>query len=176
MWILCLRWNPPCANGDPITKYVLESDSGRNGSFSVVYEGPSKSYKLLRLQPATTYRLRLAAVNSHGPSKWSRVVAESTFGGPPPQPAPPSCVKVDVGQVTLAWVARPGDERFSLQMEEVGGPHGFIPQYDDRGTSCVVSELKRNSLYRFRVSFGLIHYLKECTVCCNIVLFSGNKA
>jgi len=37
-----------------------------DGSFSEIYAGPQKQYKLTKLSPSTSYAFRLAAVNSVG--------------------------------------------------------------------------------------------------------------
>ena len=43
------------------------SQGAGDGSFTEVYAGPQKQYKLTKLSPSTSYAFRLAAVNSIGP-------------------------------------------------------------------------------------------------------------
>ncbi|CAG0916270.1 unnamed protein product [Notodromas monacha] len=150
-YALQLKWHPPTENGGKLIKYILESDEGRNGVFNVAYEGPQRGCRLTKLSPAMSLRLRLAAVNKFGSSKWSEVVSMSTSGSAPGQPTAPWCERVDTSSVSVAWTRRSPDESFTLQMEEHGGPHGFLPQYNGRDTNCHVSKLKRNTIYRFRL-------------------------
>ena len=65
-------------NGSKISNWVLESDQGVGASmaaegsdsdavtFSEVYSGLQRQHKLTKLQPATRYTFRLAAVNAIG--------------------------------------------------------------------------------------------------------------
>ena len=56
-------------NGSKVT-YILESDQGSGSAagdaFTEVYSGTLRQHKLTKLQPATCYTFRLAAINAIG--------------------------------------------------------------------------------------------------------------
>lgn len=62
---LQLRWQAAVDNGAHIQQYILECDSG-TGVFSEAFRTRLKQHNLSRLQPGTSYRFRLAAVNECG--------------------------------------------------------------------------------------------------------------
>lgn len=63
---LQLKWNAPPDNGAPIYQYVLEWDEGRGEGFVEIFKNRNKQHNVIRLQPATSYRFRIAAVNECG--------------------------------------------------------------------------------------------------------------
>ncbi|GFN79543.1 fibronectin type-iii domain-containing protein 3a, partial [Plakobranchus ocellatus] len=64
---LSFRWNAVCENGSKITSYLLEYDQGLGeDSFTEVYSGLERQYKLTRLTASTKYLFRLAALNACG--------------------------------------------------------------------------------------------------------------
>lgn len=63
---LQLRWAAVPDNGAPVTHYALESWQDTSSAWQEVYRGKGKQSNLSKLQPATSYRFRLSAVNEVG--------------------------------------------------------------------------------------------------------------
>lgn len=152
---LQLKWSAPPDNGAPIMNYILESDEGKGEGFVEVYRNRNKQHNVIRLQPATTYRFRIAAINECGKSAYSDAVTFSTCGSPPPPPAPPTLVDARVTSLRLSWQKRPTDEDFTLQMDDHRSGHGYLAVYNGKDSNCCVEKLARHSDYKFRVGFNL---------------------
>ncbi|XP_077285751.1 miles to go isoform X2 [Arctopsyche grandis] len=148
---LQLRWNAPNDNGSHILHYILQYDEGKGGDFVDLCKPRNKQHNLQKLEVATCYRFRLAAVNGVGRGSWSEEVAFSTCGTPPSPPSPPSLVHATSSSLALCWVNRPGDDDFSLQMEDEHNRHGFLVVYAGRETENICKGLVRCSNYKFRL-------------------------
>lgn len=151
-----LRWNAPNDNGAHISHYILESDeassiSGQTGHFVSIYEGRAKSFSVPKLQPSTPYKFRLIAVNEHGKSRPSELACYSTHGSAPSQPVPPSLADITQSSLRLLWSKRPCDDEFTLQMDDAETGHGFLPQYNGPEVEHVVTGLRRNTGYKFKL-------------------------
>lgn len=148
---LQLRWNPAVDNGSHIQHYILQYDEGKGGDFIDLCKPRNKQHNLQKLEASTRYRFRLAAVNGVGRSPWSEEVTISTCGSPPLPPSPPTLIHASPSSLSLCWERRIGDEDFTLQMEDEGKRHGFLPVYTGRDTEHVCDELFRCSDYKFRL-------------------------
>lgn len=84
-----VNWEVPLSNGTDVTEYRLEW-GGVEGSMQICYCGPSLSYELKGLLPATTYYCRVQALSVVGPGPFSEVVACVT---PPSVPAIVTCLQ-----------------------------------------------------------------------------------
>ncbi|CAG5117976.1 unnamed protein product, partial [Candidula unifasciata] len=147
---LLLKWNAACENGSKITAYSLECDQG-DGSFSEVYSGAQRQFKVPQLNASTRYSFRLAAINNSGKSAYSEEVSFFTSGSAPSQPDPPMLSEQFVYALTISWIRRPNDDEFLLQMEDETTGHGFITVYNGQSLSTVIRNLKRNMEYKFRL-------------------------
>ncbi|KAG7250401.1 hypothetical protein CRUP_001564, partial [Coryphaenoides rupestris] len=78
---LGVRWEPPCDHGSPITSYLI--DLGERQPLAV---GPVTHHILQNLQPDTSYRIRVQALNSLGAGPFSHAFKLKTK---PLPPAPP---------------------------------------------------------------------------------------
>ncbi|XP_046676648.1 fibronectin type-III domain-containing protein 3A isoform X2 [Homalodisca vitripennis] len=148
---LQLRWNAVADNGSPITHYLLQSWQESSKEWVEVYRGKGKQSNLSKLQPATTYKFRLAAVNECGQSDWSDEVVFCTSDSPPTAPAPPVLQEAGVTSLTLGWEQRPVDDEFTLQMDDRDTGHGFLPVYNGKDLSHVCNDLRRHTAYKFRL-------------------------
>lgn len=146
---LTLKWGAPADNGAHIDHYVVEWEV--NGQWTEVARSKSKQAHIAKLQPATPFKFRVAAVNQYGKSEFSPGVIYETCDSPPPQPSPPSLFHASPTSLTLHWVARPQDDDFTLQMEEPDSKHGFLAVYNGKETSHTCTSLKKNTFYKFRV-------------------------
>lgn len=87
-------------------------------------------------------------------SVYSDVVMFSTCGSPPTQPAPPVLQEASVTSLRLAWIKRPTDDEFTLQMDDQKSGHGFLSLYNGKDSCYNVEKLTRHSDYKFRVSLN----------------------
>ncbi|KAJ8971455.1 hypothetical protein NQ314_000712 [Rhamnusium bicolor] len=148
---LQLRWNAVNDNGSHILHYVLEYDDGKDGEFIEFYKGRGKTHTLQKLQPATTYKFRLAVVNEVGKSSYSDPIAYCTFDNPPIQPNPPNLVAATVQTLHLQWNRRPKDDEFILQMDDPKTKYGHMNVYNGRDNFHICQGLTYFSDYTFRL-------------------------
>lgn len=148
---LQLRWNAATDNGSSIVHYVLEYDEGKGGDFKEVCKIRSKQHTLQKLQPATGYRFRLAAVNAQGQSAWSPIVTYHTFDNPPAQPHPPTLLEATVHSLRLRWQMRRADDEFTLQMNDPRTQYGALTVYAGPEVEYVCNNLQHSSDYSFRL-------------------------
>ncbi|KRT80542.1 Fibronectin domain-containing protein [Oryctes borbonicus] len=146
---LQLRWNAVNDNGSHIQYYVLEYDEGKGGDFIELYNSKGRQYNLQKLQPATSYKFRLAAVNEVGKSLYSDLVTYTTSDNAPLQPSPPVLKEATVNLLHVQWHKRPRDEEFVLQVDK--NPYGYIAIYNGPDTEYVHENLQRYTDYKFRL-------------------------
>ena len=128
---------------------MLECDSGQG--FSEVQRCRSKHHTVSHLQPATGYRLRVAACNELGQGAFSEPVSLQTAGLAPPPPEPPRLDQATATALSLSWSRRPTDDSFSVQMEGERSEYGFRPEYSGPDTQHRATGLTRNTSYRFKL-------------------------
>ncbi|KAL5107496.1 Fibronectin type III domain-containing protein 3B [Taenia crassiceps] len=163
---LSVRWAVPVDNGAKITSYCLQyatiTKGGGTPSFQICYTGTQRFHKLSHLLPATTYMLRVAAINAHGQSPWSDVVSVMTYGLPPSSPDPPRLLKATTHSLHLIW-DQPTSHgstiasskpilRYQLEMQEGEARQHFKKVFDDDATQYLAEGLRRCCLYRFRLA------------------------
>lgn len=146
---LQLRWNAVNDNGSHILHYILEYDDGKGGEFMELYKSRGKQQTLQKLQPATIYKFRLAAVNEVGKSSYSDIVTYTTSDVAPTQPNPPVLKEAKVHSLHLCWQKRPKDELFVLRMDDPKGYNLIV--YNGKGTECIKEDLHRFTEYKFRL-------------------------
>ncbi|KAJ8254884.1 hypothetical protein GJAV_G00198440 [Gymnothorax javanicus] len=104
---LTLRWEEPCCHGAEITGYNI--DLGEQLPLSV---GRVNSFVLDNLQPDTTYRVRVQAVNSVGAGPFSPVLRARTRPLPPDPPTL-ECAVPGPQTLKLKWGEGPSRPQFS---------------------------------------------------------------
>ena len=82
-------------------------------------------------------------------SEFSEAIQFSTLGTIPSEPDPPMLSERGVKHLTLSWIKRPTDETFTLQMADES--NYFRNKYSGSALTCVVTELYRDTEYKFRV-------------------------
>lgn len=87
-------------------------------------------------------------------SEFSETIQFSTLGTIPPEPDPPMLVEKGVKYLTLSWIKRQIDETFSLQMTDE--LNSFRTKYTGPLSTCTVTDLYRNTEYKFRVNSIII--------------------
>lgn len=148
---LQLRWNAVNDNGSHIQYYILEYDEGKGGDFVELHKSRGKQHSLSKLQPATVYNFRLAALNEVGKSVYSDVASFSTSDVAPLQPAPPSLRDSTINSLHLVWNRRPKDDEFVLQLDDLKTRYGYLIIYNGKNTEYICENLKRYTDYKFRL-------------------------
>nr|CAD7591808.1 unnamed protein product [Timema genevievae] len=164
-----LSWQEPASHGAEITHYNIDV-----GDRMLTTGGPELDYTVENLQPDTTYRLRVQAVNSVGVGPFSPVLRAATLRLPP---APPrlECVNVSHNYLKLKWGdgKNPHFIQFTVEMEsprsrdieickssvQLKSPYlierpvcRFQTVYQGTSHSCKVNRLQELTMYRFRVA------------------------
>lgn len=148
---LQLRWNAVNDNGSHITSYILEYDEGKGGDFVELCKNKGKHHSVIKLQPATVYKFRLAALNDAGKSAYSDIVAYSTSENPPQQPHQPNLKQSSVNSLHLIWEKRPKDDDFELKMDNPNTNYGYLAVYNGKDTEYVCSNLTQYTDYKFKL-------------------------
>lgn len=146
---LQLKWNAPADNGAQILHYILESDLGKKNDFQEITRTKYKTFNYTKLQPATAYLFRLAAVNEVGQSNYSQTVCYETAMNSPSQPQPPFMQNATSTSLRLGWHRRPTDDEYIVQMMELGHS-GYFNMYDGPETTYECTGLRRATAFQFR--------------------------
>uniref|UniRef100_A0A673WJS0 Fibronectin type III domain containing 3A n=1 Tax=Salmo trutta TaxID=8032 RepID=A0A673WJS0_SALTR len=147
--IVAVGWEPPCDHGAEISSYLI--DLGERQSISV---GPVTKYIIQHLQPDTSYRIRIQALNSLGSGPFSHTFKLKTKPLPP-QPPRLECTAFSHQTLRLKWgdgpaKATPSDAlQYQLQMEDKRGR--FVSLYRGPCHTHKVQRLNESTSYMFRI-------------------------
>ena len=145
-----LKWNTVADNGAQIQYYILEYDEGKGGEFVELYKRRGKRHTVQKLQPATSYKFRVAAQNEVGKSIYSDVVTYTTYDVAPTQPNPPTLREARINTLRLSWQRRPKDDEFVLQMDDPNHMYGYMTVYNGRENEYLCDNLRRYTDCKFR--------------------------
>uniref|UniRef100_A0A667YYY0 Fibronectin type-III domain-containing protein 3A n=1 Tax=Myripristis murdjan TaxID=586833 RepID=A0A667YYY0_9TELE len=146
---LGLCWEPPCDHGSEITSYLI--DLGERQPIAV---GPVTKYIIQHLQPDTSYRIRIQALNSLGAGPFSHTFKLKTKPLPP-QPPRLECTAFSHQTLRLKWGDGPAKAatsdalQYQLQMEDKSGR--FISLYKGPCHTHKVQRLNESTSYSFRI-------------------------
>ncbi|XP_072254752.1 fibronectin type-III domain-containing protein 3A [Pyxicephalus adspersus] len=146
---LAIQWERPCDHGSEITSYSI--DYGDKQPVSV---GKTTSYILEHLQPDTTYRIRVQALNSLGAGPFSHSVKLKTKPLPP-EPPRLECAVYSHQNLKLKWgdgtsKSLPTDSiQYHLLMEDKA--ERFISLYKGPCHTYKVQRLNESTSYKFRI-------------------------
>uniref|UniRef100_A0AAY5EDU2 Fibronectin type-III domain-containing protein n=1 Tax=Electrophorus electricus TaxID=8005 RepID=A0AAY5EDU2_ELEEL len=144
---LGLRWEAPCDHGAEITSYLIDI-----GERQPILTGPVTKYIIQNLQPDTSYRIRIQALNSLGAGPFSYTFKLKT------KPLPPVPPRLECSTFShtlrLKWgegpVRAPPDSlQYHLQMEDKSGR--FISLYKGPCHTHKVQRLNESTSYSFRI-------------------------
>uniref|UniRef100_A0A8C1MYB0 Fibronectin type-III domain-containing protein 3A n=1 Tax=Cyprinus carpio TaxID=7962 RepID=A0A8C1MYB0_CYPCA len=146
---LGLRWEAPCDHGSEITSYLIDL-----GERQPILTGPVTKYIIQNLQPDTTYRIRIQALNILGAGPCSHTFKLKTK---PLPPLPPrlECTASSHQTLRFKWgegpaKAQPTDSlQYHLQMEDKSGR--FISLYKGPCHTHKVQRLNESTSYAFRI-------------------------
>ncbi|XP_016408300.1 fibronectin type-III domain-containing protein 3a-like [Sinocyclocheilus rhinocerous] len=144
---LGLRWEAPCDHGSEITSYLIDL-----GERQPILTGPVTKYIIQNLQPDTTYRIRIQALNSLGAGPCSHTFKLKTK---PLPPLPPrlECTASSHQTLRLKWGEGPAKAQltdslqYHLQMEDKSGR--FISLYKGPCHTHKVQRLNESTSYTF---------------------------
>ncbi|KAG9341694.1 hypothetical protein JZ751_018758 [Albula glossodonta] len=146
---LALRWEEPCCHGAEIIGYNI--DFGEQVPLSV---GRTNYYVLENLQPDSTYRVRVQAVNSVGAGAFSPVLKAKTRPLPPDPPAL-ECAVPGPQSLKLKWGEGPsrpqlsGATQYCLHMQ--ASAERLVCIYSGPCHTFKVQRLSEATLYHFSI-------------------------
>ena len=106
---ITLAWEAPASDGgEPITGYTIQRRGPNDGNWKTIPRntGPQETtFTDTGLQPATTYRYQVAAINRVGPGQWSFEASTSTYAQAPGAPVGLTARAVGTSRIDLSWSA-----------------------------------------------------------------------
>lgn len=142
---LRLFWRIPACHGAEIITYKVEV-----GEAFYNTEGPTSEQLVEGLEPDTSYRVRVAALNELGLGEWSEEMRAATR---PPPPAPPAlrCAQAAHNHLRLEWPACAAEgAQYCVEMRVPDGRE-FRSVYRGPARSCKVKKLREATMYAFRI-------------------------
>ncbi|XP_061575736.1 fibronectin type-III domain-containing protein 3A isoform X1 [Cololabis saira] len=146
---LGISWDAPCDHGSEITSYLIDL-----GEKQPIVVGPVNKYIIQHLQPDTSYRIRIQALNSLGTGPFSHTFKLKTKPLPP-QPPRLECTAFSHQTLRLKWGDGPAKAaasealQYQLQMEDKSGR--FISLYKGPCNTHKVQRLNESTSYTFRI-------------------------
>ncbi|XP_051877028.1 fibronectin type-III domain-containing protein 3A-like [Pristis pectinata] len=146
---LAIQWEEPCCHGSEITGYNLEY-----GDKQIVAVSTTTSAIIEDLQPDTTYRIRVQAINGIGAGPFSHSIKAKTKPLPPDPPRL-ECTVFSHQSLKLKWgeglnkALTIEPTQYTLQMEDKFGR--FISIYSGPCHTYKVQRLNESSAYNFKI-------------------------
>ncbi|KAI3354066.1 hypothetical protein L3Q82_018624 [Scortum barcoo] len=146
---LGVSWDPPCDHGSEITSYLIDL-----GERQPIVVGPITKHIIQHLQPDTSYRIRIQALNSLGAGPFSHTFKLKTKPLPP-QPPRLECTAFSHQTLRLKWGDGPAKAatsdalQYQLQMGDKSGR--FISLYKGPCHTHKVQRLNESTSYTFRI-------------------------
>ncbi|KAI9548005.1 hypothetical protein NQZ68_013023 [Dissostichus eleginoides] len=146
---LGIRWDPPCDHGSEITSYLIDL-----GERQPIVIDPVTKHVIQHLQPDTSYRIRIQALNSLGAGPFSHTFKLKTKPLPP-QPPRLECTAFSHQTLRLKWGDGPAKAatsdalQFQLQMGDKS--RRFISLYKGPCHTHKVQRLNESTSYTFRI-------------------------
>uniref|UniRef100_A0A0N5C8U1 Fibronectin type-III domain-containing protein n=1 Tax=Strongyloides papillosus TaxID=174720 RepID=A0A0N5C8U1_STREA len=103
-----ITWKYPNNNGSQITNFIVQFAKNKLDPFDKVWEGLSDTCKITDLEPSSSYRVRIIAVNSEGNSEPSLMIPVNTYAvhkntTPSKPPNLPTVIEVGAEKVKIRW-------------------------------------------------------------------------
>ncbi|XP_050997423.1 fibronectin type III domain containing protein 3C1-like [Acomys russatus] len=146
---IAIEWEEPDCHGSPITGYNIEY-----GDKKILTVDRVTEYVLKNLQPNTTYRIRIQAINHYGLSPFSPSIRSKTKPLPP-DPPHLDCVVYGNHSLRLKW-GTPSSKKpfanlisYNLLMEDRSGRFSII--YYGTDLTHKVQKLSEYKKYKFKI-------------------------
>lgn len=149
------KWDPPVDRGGAeIQVYHLDISAG--ATFERVYSGAEPEVVCDRLQPGTTYQVRVMCEGPGGLSLYSEPLTVTTEAIVPGQPTPPYCVNPPAPYAAVLKWEHPdyngGAPVLEYEIEVEGGvPTTRRQAYRGKDTLCVLKDLLPGEEYKVQL-------------------------
>ncbi|XP_073826818.1 miles to go [Musca autumnalis] len=149
-----LRWSAPENNGSPIINYTIEYNSAPSNVTTITTPDDKTEYTVSNLQPETSYKFKVQAINAIGSGPYSAYAKLTTLPSPPTPPKL-ECSGVGHNFIKLKW----GDgknldfTKFYVEMY-VQRAKEFQVVYTGTNCMCKVNKLQERTCYTFRICAG----------------------
>ncbi|XP_061390249.1 fibronectin type-III domain-containing protein 3A-like [Musca vetustissima] len=149
-----LRWSTPENNGSPIINYTIEYNSAPSNVTTITTPDDKTEYTVINLQPETSYKFKVQAINAIGSGPFSAYAKLTTLPSPPSPPRL-ECSGVGHNFIKLKW----GDgknldfTKFYVEMY-VQRAKEFQVVYTGTNCMCKVNKLQERTCYKFRICAG----------------------
>ncbi|OBS65086.1 hypothetical protein A6R68_06363, partial [Neotoma lepida] len=146
---IAIQWEEPDCHGSPITGYNIEY-----GDKKILTVDRVTEYVLKNLQPNTTYRIRIQAINHYGLSPFSPPIRSKTKPLPP-EPPQLDCVMYGHQSLRLKWGNASSKKSlanfitYNLLMEDRSGRFSVI--YNGPDLTHKVQKLSEYTQYKFKI-------------------------
>jgi len=139
-----LQWKEPICNGSEILSYNIDLGE-RQLSVNQIQENLVEE-----LQPETTYRIRVQAVNAIGVGAYSAPVKVTTRSLPP-QPPKIECMNCNHNSLKLKWGEGKNLELVQYVLEMMKETGSYCAIYHGSNHSHKISKLSEMTEYEFRI-------------------------
>ena len=106
---ITLNWEAPASDGgERITAYTIQARSPGDGTWITIVPttgSTATTFEHTKLQPASAYRYRVAAINRVGAGQWSFEASTSTYPDIPGAPVGLTAREVGTSRIDLSWSA-----------------------------------------------------------------------
>ena len=147
---IALSWDVPASDGGArITGYWVQTRGPSDGTWITVDQNTRSSattFNHTKLEPASRYRYRVAAINSVGEGQWSTETATLTFPDTPAAPTGLTARAVGTSRIDLSWSAPrntggAGIRGYRIEASDDGGGTWSIIRRDTGSTSTTFSDM-----------------------------------
>ncbi|CAL1288525.1 unnamed protein product [Larinioides sclopetarius] len=134
--------------------YTLEMESPQSKRFVPVYQGPSHTFKVTKLQELTAYSFRIYASNEEGDGPFSEVFTFTTQRALPPALKAPKVSKITQTSCCVEWLPAKaiGDDMLSYKLQLGTKESDFHVLYTGIQTSFTINNLLAGTEYSIRVA------------------------
>ncbi|GFT38687.1 fibronectin type-III domain-containing protein 3A [Nephila pilipes] len=134
--------------------YTLEMETPQSKRFIPVYQGPTHTFKVMKLQELTSYNFRIYASNEEGDGPSSEIFTFTTLRSLPPALKAPKVSKITETSCSIEWLPCKaiGDDMLSYKLQLGTKETDFRVLYTGIQTFFTINNLLAGTEYSVRVA------------------------